>query len=473
MAITSTGLGSGLNVESLVTSLMNIEQRPLTLLAEKQAKLETKISSYGMLKSAFATLQTSNEALGKADLFAARKATIADSSVANVAATTSATPGNYSIEVSSLARSQVTASSAFAGGSSASVGSGTLTIELGSYSGGAFTANPDKTPVNITIDSGAATLADVRDAINAADAGVTASLLNDGTGTRLVLTSEDGGTANTVRITASDDDGNDTDDAGLSKLIYDAFTGGISHLAEKVSASDAVLKINGIDVVSSSNTLTDTIEGVTLTLKSTNAGNPTTLTVGADYTGAKSAIEKFVKSYNDAILTIKNQTAYNTTTDTAAALNGESTVLSLRSRLSSVVTGELSPGVSLASLGVSVQKDGSLSIDSDKLTAALESGAAKSLFVGSGSNGLVSKIDAMIAGVVNEDSGLIANRLSGMEEVKKAMARQEDVLNNRMELIEARYRRQFTALDTLMSSMSSTSTFLTQQLASLPTYSSN
>lgn len=240
-----------------------------------------------------------------------------------------------------------------------------------------------------------------------------------------------------------------------------------------MSASDAVLKINGIDVVSSSNTLTDTIEGVTLTLKSTNAGNPTTLTVGADYTGAKSAIEKFVKSYNDAILTIKNQTAYNTTTDTAAALNGESTVLSLRSRLSSVVTGELSPGVSLASLGVSVQKDGSLSIDSDKLTAALESGAAKSLFVGSGSNGLVSKIDAMIAGVVNEDSGLIANRLSGMEEVKKAMARQEDVLNNRMELIEARYRRQFTALDTLMSSMSSTSTFLTQQLASLPTYSSN
>ena len=468
----SLAFGTNLDISSIVTQLMTVEKRPLTLLSEKQAKLETKISSYGMVKGAMSTLQTAAEALGKAEIFASRKATIADSAVATVAASTTATPGNYSIEVSSLARAQVTASAAFAGGSTANVGSGTLTIELGSYSGGAFTANPDKTAVNINISSSAATLADVRDAINAADAGVTASLLNDGTGTRLVLTSQDGGTANTVRITAADGDGNNTDNAGLSRLIYDASTGGTSNLSEKVTASDAVLKINGIDVTSSSNTLTDTIEGVTLTLKSTNVGNPTTLTVGADYTGAKSAIEKLVKSYNDAILTIKNQTSYNTTTQTGAALNGESTVLSLRSRLASAVTEEIAPGVSLASIGVSVQKDGSLKIDSDKLTTALESGAAKSLFMGStGVTGLASKIDSMISSVIDED-GLIGNRLDGMEETKKAMNRQRDALNVRMEQIEARYRRQFTALDSLISSMNTTSTFLTQQLASLPTYSS-
>ena len=468
----SLAFGTNLDINSIVTQLMTVEKRPLTLLSEKQAKLETKISSYGMVKGAMSTLQTAAEALGKAEIFASRKATIADSAVATVAASTTATPGNYSIEVSSLARAQVTASAAFAGGSTANVGSGTLTIELGSYSGGAFTANPDKTAVNINISSSAATLADVRDAINAADAGVTASLLNDGTGTRLVLTSQDGGTANTVRITAADGDGNNTDNAGLSRLIYDASTGGTSNLSEKVTASDAVLKINGIDVTSSSNTLTDTIEGVTLTLKSTNVGNPTTLTVGADYTGAKSAIEKLVKSYNDAILTIKNQTSYNTTTQTGAALNGESTVLSLRSRLASAVTEEIAPGVSLASIGVSVQKDGSLKIDSDKLTTALESGAAKSLFMGStGVTGLASKIDSMISSVIDED-GLIGNRLEGMEETKKAMNRQRDALNVRMEQIEARYRRQFTALDSLISSMNTTSTFLTQQLASLPTYSS-
>lgn len=467
MALSVSGLGSNLDVEGIVTQLMTLEKRPLTLLAAKQSAIETKISSYGMLKSAFSTLQTAAEALGKPELFASRKASIADGNVATVAASTTATPGNYSIEVSSLARAQITASSAFAGGSAAAVGSGSLTIELGSYSGGAFTVNPDKTPVTVTIPNTATTLGDVRDAINAADAGVTASLLNDGTGTRLVLTSQDGGTANTVRITASDDDGNDTDAAGLSRLIYDASTGGSSNMSEKVSASNALLKVNGIDVVSSTNTLTDTIEGVTLTLKNTNIGSPTTLTVSNDSSGAKAAVEKLVKSYNDAILTIKNQTAYNSVTEKGAALSGESTVLSLRSRLSSVVTGEIAPGVSLAGIGVSIQKDGSLKLDSDKLTTALENGSAKSLFVGStGVTGLASRIDSMLSAAIDED-GLISNRLSGMDDAKKAMKVQEDRLNVRMELIEARYRRQFTALDTLMSSMNQTSAYLTQQLATL------
>lgn len=463
----SLAFGTNLDINSIVTQLMTVEKRPLTLLAAKQSALDAKISSYGMLKSAFSTLQSAAEGLSKADVFAARKATIADGNVATVAASTTATPGNYSIEVSSLARAQVTASAAFAGGSSATVGSGTLTIELGSYSGGAFTVNPDKTPVTVTIPNTATSLGDVRDAINAANAGVTASLLNDGTGTRLVIASKEGGTANTVRITANDSDGDNTDAAGLSRLIYDASTGGSSNMSEKVTATDALLKVNGIDVVSSTNTLTNTIEGVTLTLKNTNVGNPTTLTVSNDSSGAKAAVEKLVKSYNDAILTIKNQTAYNSTTDKGAALSGESTVLSLRSRLASVVTGEIAPGVSLASIGVSVQKDGSLKVDSDKLATALDNGKAKALFVGStGVTGLASKIDSMIAAAI-DDEGLIGNRLAGMDDAKKAMKVQEERLNTRMDLIEARYRRQFSALDTLMSSMNQTSDYLTKQLASL------
>ncbi len=463
----SLAFGTNLDINSIVTQLMTVEKRPLTLLAAKQSALDAKISSYGMLKSAFSTLQSAAEGLSKADVFAARKATIADGNVATVAASTTATPGNYSIEVSSLARAQVTASAAFAGGSSATVGSGTLTIELGSYSGGAFTVNPDKTPVTVTIPNTATSLGDVRDAINAANAGVTASLLNDGTGTRLVIASKEGGTANTVRITANDSDGDNTDAAGLSRLTYDASTGGSSNMSEKVTATDALLKVNGIDVVSSTNTLTNTIEGVTLTLKNTNVGSPTTLTVSNDSSGAKAAVEKLVKSYNDAILTIKNQTAYNSTTDKGAALSGESTVLSLRSRLASVVTGEIAPGVSLASIGVSVQKDGSLKVDSDKLATALDNGKAKALFVGStGVTGLASKIDSMIAAAI-DDEGLIGNRLAGMDDAKKAMKVQEERLNTRMDLIEARYRRQFSALDTLMSSMNQTSDYLTKQLASL------
>lgn len=463
----SLAFGTNLDINTIVTQLMTVEKRPLTLLAAKQSAIDAKISSYGMLKSAFSTLQTAAEGLSKADVFAARKATIADGNVATVAASTTATPGNYSIEVSSLARAQVTASAAFSGGSAATVGSGSLTIELGSYSGGAFTVNPDKTPVTVTIPNTATSLGDVRDAINAANAGVTASLLNDGTGTRLVINSKDGGTANAVRITANDSDGDNTDAAGLSRLIYDASTGGSSNMSEKVTAADALLKVNGIDVVSSTNTLTNTIEGVTLSLKNTNVGSPTTLTVSNDSSGAKAAVDKLVKSYNDAILTIKNQTAYNSTTDKGAALSGESTVLSLRSRLASVVTGEIAPGVSLASIGVSVQKDGSLKVDSDKLATALDNGKAKALFVGStGVTGLASKIGSMISAAI-DDEGLIGNRLSGMDDAKKAMKVQEERLNTRMDLIEARYRRQFSALDTLMSSMNQTSTYLTKQLASL------
>lgn len=463
----SLAFGTNLDINTIVTQLMTVEKRPLTLLAAKQSAIDAKISSYGMLKSAFSTLQSAAEGLSKADVFAARKATIADGNVATVAASTTATPGNYSIEVSSLARAQVTASAAFAGGSSATVGSGTLTIELGSYSGGAFTVNPDKTPVTVTIPNTATSLGDVRDAINAANAGVTASLLNDGTGTRLVIASKEGGTANTVRITANDSDGDNTDAAGLSRLTYDASTGGSSNMSEKVTATDALLKVNGIDVVSSTNTLTNTIEGVTLTLKNTNVGSPTALTVSNDSSGAKAAVEKLVKSYNDAILTIKNQTAYNSTTDKGAALSGESTVLSLRSRLASVVTGEIAPGVSLASIGVSVQKDGSLKVDSDKLATALDNGKAKALFVGStGVTGLASRIDSMIAAAI-DDEGLIGNRLAGMDDAKKAMKVQEERLNTRMDLIEARYRRQFSALDSMISSMNQTSAYLTKQLASL------
>jgi flagellar hook-associated protein 2 len=205
--------------------------------------------------------------------------------------------------------------------------------------------------------------------------------------------------------------------------------------------------------------------------RTTTATTPT-ITVASDQSGAKTAIEKLVKTYNDAVSTIKNQSSYNTTTKTAAALNGESVVQNMRSRLSSVFTGEIAPGVTFSSIGVAVQKDGTLAIDSDKLTAALESGAAKNLFLGStGVTGLASKIDSAIEAMI-EDDGLISNRTDGLETSMKYLDRQKDQLNLRLEQIEARYRRQFTALDTLMSSMNTTSSYLAQQLANLPTYSS-
>jgi flagellar hook-associated protein 2 len=153
--------------------------------------------------------------------------------------------------------------------------------------------------------------------------------------------------------------------------------------------------------------------------------------VTSDFSSAKVPSRKLVKSYNDATLTFKNQTAYNSTTEKGAALNGESTVLSMRSRLSSMLTGEIAPGVTLAgNIGVAVQKDGTLLIDSDKLTAALESGSAKTLFMGStGVTGLASKIDTMIDTVIDDD-GLIENRTDGLAASMKYMDRQKEALNS-------------------------------------------
>jgi flagellar hook-associated protein 2 len=472
MPISSAGIGSGLDIAGLVSQLMSIEQRPLTLLAQKEASVQAKISAYGAIKGSLSSLQSAATAMSNEATFTARKAAIANADVATVAATTAAVAGSYSLEVNSLAEAQVVASGQFAG-TTANVGSGTLTIQLGKYSAGIFTANPDKTAVNISIGSDAATLADVRDAINDANAGVTASLVNDGIGNRLVLRSLDGGTENTVKITAVDDDGIHTDDAGLSRLIYDASTGGTSRLTQQVPAADAALTVNGIPITSSTNTLTDAIEGVTLNLKKTNIGSPTIVTVTNDTSVAKSGVERLVKAYNDALGVIKTQTNYNTETDTAATLNGESTLLALRTRLSALVTTSIAPGLNLSAIGVSVEKDGKLAIDSTKLATALDNGNVQKLFRGVGDvTGLGKQMSSLLEGVI-DSKGLITSRTSGLTSAAKALQKQSEVVSDRLITIEARYRKQFTALDSLISNMTATSNYLSQQLANLPTISSS
>lgn len=472
MAISSAGIGSGLDVSGLVSQLMSLEQRPLTLLAQKEAGVQAKISAYGSIKGALSSIQSAATALSNAATFTARKAAIGNADVATVAGTQTAVAGNYTLEVNTLAESQVVASGQFAG-TTASVGSGTLTIQLGKYDAGAFTANPDKAAVNITIGSDAMTLADVRDAINDADAGVTASLVNDGTGHRLVLRSVDGGTENTVKITATDDDGNNTDDAGLSRLIYDASTGGTSRLSQMIPASDATLTVNGIAITSSTNTLTDAIEGVTLSLKKTNVGSPTVVSVTNDTSVARSGVERLVKAYNDALGVIKTQTNYNTETNKAATLNGESTMLALRNRLSALVGTSIAPGLNLSVIGVSVEKDGKLAIDSTKLTAALDNGNVEKLFRGFDDvKGMGSRLTSLMDDMIDA-GGLISSRTEGLTAAAKAYQKRADAMSDRLLTIEARYRKQFSALDTLISNMTATSNYLTQQLANLPTMSSN
>jgi flagellar hook-associated protein 2 len=371
MALSSPGIGSGLDVNGLVSQLMALEQRPLSLINSKEAKLQAQLSAYGSLKGALSSFQGAVAALASPARFTAAKASVADGTLFSASAAAAAPAGSHSVEVQTLAQAQKLRSGTFASLDDA-IGSGMLTIQFGTYSGGNFTLNPDKSAQTISIPSDASSLAGVRDAINAANAGVSASIVNDGSGYRLVIASRDSGLANALKITVDDDDLNDTNAAGLSLLAYDASGGGTANLTQTVAAQNATAVIDGITVSKSSNTITDAIEGVTLNLVKTGT---TTLTVAKDTAGIQSAVESFVKAYNDLNKTLGDLSRYNATTKQASILSGDATVRAVQAQLRAVFNTALSAAggglTTLSEIGVSFQRDGTLKLDSAKLNTAL------------------------------------------------------------------------------------------------------
>ena len=374
MALSSPGLGSGLDVSSLVSQLMALERRPLTALATREAKYQAQLSAYGSLKGALSSFQTTVATLASPAKFSAAKASLADSTVATASASTSAATGSYSLEVQTLAQPHKLKSGSFTA-TSDTVGTGTITIQFGTYSGDSFTLNPDKAAATIVIDSGNSSLAGVRDAINAANAGVSASIINDGSGNRLVIASKDTGVANALKITAVDDDGNHTNNAGLSQLVFDGTTSGIKNMTQTVAAQNATAVIDGISISKASNTISDAIEGVTLTLLKANTPSATTLVVARDIAGVQMSVESFVKAYNDLNKSISDLSKYDAVNKKASLLTGEATVRSVQSQLRGVFNTALTTaggGLStLSDIGIAFQADGTLKLDAAKLNTAL------------------------------------------------------------------------------------------------------
>lgn len=379
MAISAPGIGSGLDINGIVNQLMSVEKQAVTKLDTQEAKLQARISAYGSLKSALATLQNAAGALSGSAKFTGSTATVGDAAVLSATGGAAAVPGSYAIEVEKLAQAHKIKSAPFPG-TGTTVGTGTLTVAFGTYDSGGntFTVNPDRASTTITIDTSKNTLAGIRDAINGAAAGVTATLVNDGAGDRLVLSSNTPGAANSLRITVSGDgDANNTDDAGLSQLAYDptAAAGSGRNLTQTVAAQNATVVIDGITVSKPSNTLTDAIEGVTLNLLKTNDGAPTTLTVARDVAGAKSAVEAFVKAYNDFNKTLTDLSKYDPERKTGSVLTGDATLRTIQTQLRAVLSTPLDTaggGYSrLSEAGITFQKDGRLALDASRLDAAL------------------------------------------------------------------------------------------------------
>ncbi len=367
-AISSAGVGSGLDIEGIISSLMAAERIPLSKVNQERTQVNTKISIYGIIKNSFSDLQASANKLTNLSNLNPMKATSSDDKVLSATASSVNAKGTYSIQVNQLAKTQSVAASSVATADTA-VGTGTLNITLGSYDSAlnTFTADPAKTPVNISIGTGQQTLAGIRQAINDSDAGVTASIVNDGTGSRLVLTSKETGAINGFKLTVTDNDGVNTDNNGLSRLAYDPeATAGAGKNAETLqSAQNALFTINNLAVSKASNTVTDAIEGLTLNLKTVSA-TPVNLTVGLDDTALKKTLDEFVTNYNKIRGNLKDQQEKD------ATLSKETTPSSLERGLRNILRETVAAyGIGLNDVGLSFNKDGVLSLNKTKLDESL------------------------------------------------------------------------------------------------------
>lgn len=393
MAISSPGLGSNLNVTQIVSQLMAVERQPLDRLDTVEASYQAQLSAYGNVRSALATFSGAVDALSSGSSLKTRTATSSDTTVATGSATSRAETGTYALNVGQLAQAH---SVAAVGQSSttATIGSGTSTtlrFEFGTVSGGtlangvytgaSFSQNAALAAGTVTIDASNNSLAGIKDAINAANIGVRASIVNDG-GTspyRLVLQSATSGAAASLKVSVSGD-------ATLQSLLeYDA--SGTQNLTQASAGQDALLTVNGLSLTSASNTLSSAISGVSVNL--VKAGTAT-LTVGRDTSGAQTAVQSFVKAYNDLNATLDGVSAADPATKSKAPLNGDATVRTLQAQLRASIGGSLGSDFSLSTLsqvGIRFERNGTLSLDASKLSTEIgkDADAVAALFAASGS----------------------------------------------------------------------------------------
>lgn len=483
-SVSSLGTGSGLDLSGILTKLMAVEQEPLTRLDEKEATYQAKLSAYGTMKGAFSSLQTAALALNKSSLYAGKTATSSDTSVLTTSANTAAKAGRYTIDVIDIAKSHSIASAGFSSITTdlSPSASGKLKIELGSLSGTTFTADTEKTAVTIDIDSASSSLEDIRDKINDANAGVRAAIVNVGSeGYKLTLTSLDTGAENSIRMTALASDGTTVlnDNTGLAQFSFDpaASAGSGKEFSVSTVAQDAHLKVDNLDIYRSSNTISDVLTGVTLGLQKTGTS---TLTVAQDTASITSAVTAFVTAYNETNTQLRSLTSYDAETEESGLLFGDTTARALQTAMRDMVQHSFSGGASglrtLSDIGVSMQRDGSLEFDSSKLTTALEKSptAVSDLFTSNttGKQGLAAYMESNLNNMLST-TGLFDSRTDGINRSIDDLSDQRDRLNIRLTAIEARYRAQFTALDTYVTSMQQTSDYLTEQLASMSSSSNS
>ncbi|MBA3023917.1 MAG: flagellar filament capping protein FliD [Gammaproteobacteria bacterium] len=469
MAISSATSGSSIDVDAIVSGLMSIERQPIDKLNSKETSYQAKITALGSIKSKVANLQTAAQALGSSSSssLSAFNASSSDTSVLSAAASSTAVAGTYSLAVTSLAQSQKLVAAGQTS-STAAIGSGTSTVvtfDFGTISGGTLTNGvytgasftSGGTTANITIDSSNNTLQGIRDAINAANMGVSATIVNDGSGTpyRLALSSNATGVTNSIKIST------DGADASIDSLLAHN-PAGTQKLTETVSAQNAAFSVNGIAVTKTSNTVTDVVEGVTLTLN--KAASSATLTVGRDTAAVSKSVTDFVTAYNELYTAMKNSFAYKS----GSALAGDSTLRTLQTEMRQIIATATGSGSlnNLFEIGVSSKSDGTLKVDSEQLSSAMSANFSDVASLFNSTTGFATRLDQWSTSALALD-GTFANRTSNLNQTLKYIATQRDTLETRMASVEKNYRRQFSSLNVALAGLNMTSSYLTQQLGKL------
>ncbi|MDJ0652707.1 MAG: flagellar filament capping protein FliD [Xanthomonadales bacterium] len=467
MAITSLGAGSGLDLQTLVDQLVAAERQPtLQRLAVKEAGLQAELSAFGSLTSAVDKLRGAMEALKELD---PGKSAVVSGAVAALRATASddAALGSYNLTVGQLAQSNALYRS-FTSASDV-VGGGTLTFDFGTtvydpdtdnYT--SFTANGSG-PVEVEIAADS-TVAEVRDQINAAGVGVTAAIISDATGARLVITSDDTGTDNSMEVTVTDLDGLD-DDAGLSQL---AFNSGNTRLEQAAAGLNAQFTVNGLTVESSRNDGITAIDGLTIDLLTTTAvGETAVLKVANRSSSVTTALNDFASAYNELVDLQAQVASFDPESGQAGILFGDTTLRglmrNLRSSFSatqSTVPGQIS---SLVDAGFSVDDGGKLTVDSSRLDSFLDSDFSATVeFLNEVGSDYVDLADQYTG-----SDGLLQVRTDGIQTRLDDISEQRVDLDERTERLQARLQQRYANLDTLLAGLQSTSQFISAQLANL------
>lgn len=468
---TSLGVGSGLDLNTIVTKLVSLERQPLVQMQRQANTLQTQVSSFGQINSLMSSMQSAANALTNPQLWTQSAVSSADTSVVSVSSSTNVAAGNYAVTVQALASNQTLASGSAFSSRSATVGSGTLTLQLGAWNADqtAFTDKADSSAVTIDI-AATDTLQNVAAKINGSGAGVMASLVTDSSGVRLSLRSSETGLANGFKVTAADADGNNTDGAGLSIVAFDPPNGATAMQLMQGSA-DAKARINGIEVSSASNALTGVVDGLTLNLNKVSA-NPVNVAATSDRTAVSNAIKTFASAYNAMAAYIGEQTKYDPTSKAGGVLQGDSAATNLQSRLRTMVganSGASSTFARLSDVGLQVQRDGTLKVDEAKLTSATNNLAElKKAFSASGmgnsANDGFARRYADLATKALASDGLVTTRQAGLRKLITKNGEEQTALNDRVNSFQKRLVDQYTDLDSKVAKLNSLSSYVNQQV---------